>query len=291
MEWIKKVPPRSLVYITIGLIFFLVAAWAFSMVLPDGVDWVLTYRPATLALLRGESPYTSSSMSSKAPFVAAPWGLIPLIPLAILPVKMGRAILLLVSILALAYTCRKLGARPLAMGLFLISPPVIHSLLNSNIEWIPLLGFVLPPQIGLFFISVKPQSGFIVGIFWLVETWRKSGLKGVVRVFGPVTAALILSFIIYGLWPLNANNALNIVNSGFNASLWPISLPVGLGLLVAAIRKRDIRFAMPASPCFSPYVIFHSWSTAVLALSANTAELAAVVAGLWAVTIIRLLGI
>ncbi len=76
----------------------------------------------------------------------------------------------------------------------------------------------------------------------------------------------------------------------FNASLWPVSLPVGLTLIVAAIRRRNIKFAMPASPCFSPYVLFHSWSAALVALSAQTTEMVTAVIGLWILVIIRGMG-
>ncbi|MGH2524133.1 MAG: hypothetical protein ACRDH2_16625, partial [Anaerolineales bacterium] len=64
-------------------------------------------------------------------------------------------------------------------------------------------------------------------------------------------------------------------------------IPVGLGLMVAAIRQQQIRYALPASPCLSPYVLFHSWSSAVVALVTRPAELMAVVIGLWLLVLIH----
>src|SRR5690606_38971700 len=79
-----------------------------------------------------------------------------------------------------------------------------------NIDWLPLVGFVLPPQIGLFFILIKPQMGLAVALFWLVEAWREGGLREVIRVFGPVGAALALSLALYGLWPLRSSQEVGL---------------------------------------------------------------------------------
>jgi len=150
------------------------------------------------------------------------------------------------------------------------------------------LGFVLPPQLGLFFVAVKPQTGFAVAIFWFIDVWRTRGWRKTFETFAPVTAALLLSFLLFGLWPFGFRGVLGIAES-FNASLWPWSIPVGLALVAAAIFKREIKYAMPASPCLSPYVLFHSWSSALIALSANDVAMIAISTALWLLVIIRLL--
>lgn len=254
----------------------------------SGIDWQDTYRPATLAMLQGRNPY-ALEVAPEAPFFAAPWGLLPLVPLALLPLEVGRAVLLLVSLISFAYTARRLGAGRIGVAAFTLSPPVMHCLLNANMEWMPLLGFILPPQIGLFLISVKPQTGFAVGIFWLFAAWRKGGWREVVYTFAPVTIALLLSFVLYGPWLFKVGGVLGIATN-FNASLWPLSIPIGLTLIVTAIRKKEIRFAMPASPCLSPYVLFHSWSSALVALAGHKMELITAVIGLWIVVILQLWG-
>ena len=104
-----------------GLVI-LILLLVMTITLPPGIDWRLTYRPATLALLRGGNPY-ALEVSPQAPFFAAPWGLLPLIPLALLPVEVGRALLLVISLAAFAYTAKKLGAGVVAMVAFLLSPP------------------------------------------------------------------------------------------------------------------------------------------------------------------------
>jgi hypothetical protein len=67
-----------------------------------------------------------------------------------------------------------------------------------------------------------------------------------------------------------------------------MSIPVGLALLVTAIRKQKIEYALAASPCLSPYVLLHSWVGVLLAIVSSTPETIAAVIGLWIFFAIRL---
>ena len=191
--------------------------------------------------------------------------------------------MMICGLLAFVLIARRLGARWLAVIFLLLSAPVLHGALNGNIDWLASLGFILPPQIGLFFVSTKPQLGIAVGIFWLVEAWRRNRWIEVLRVFGPFLGVLLISFLLFGLWPLRAREMPNL---WWNASLWPMSIPVGLALLVVSIKKRRIEFAMGASPCLAPYVLLHSWVVALLAVVAHTAEFIAAVIGLWILVLV-----
>ncbi|HEX9012363.1 MAG TPA: hypothetical protein VF813_02560, partial [Anaerolineaceae bacterium] len=129
----------------------------------------------------------------------------------------------------------------------------------------------------------------IAGIlFLLIQSWTTGGLVKVLRVFGPITIAMLISFAIFGFWPIFS---LREVDLWWNASLWPMSIPVGLALLVAALRRRDLRFTMAASPCLVPYVLFHSWIVALVSLSSELPEMAVAVLGLWILTGLRWLSL
>lgn len=264
-----------------GVNLALIALVAWTM--PFGIDWHLTFRPAALAVWAGQSPYTVDI------FGLAPWGILPFLPFALLPENLGRACLFVLSLGVFGWAAYRLGAKPLVLGAFLLSPPVLNDLLNTNANWLVLLGFTLPPQIGLFFITIKPQVGAGVAVFWLVEAWRKGGWREVARVFGPLAIALGASFLVFGFWPMRSVYVFTSSQT-WNASLWPASVPVGLVLLVSALRQRKIRYAFGVAPCLSPYVLFHAWSGALLALAPAQAEMLVAVAGLWAVVIIRALG-
>lgn len=278
-------PPSFRRWLVIGAGFaWLALAGLAGSYLPDGIDWRLTFRPAALALLAGQSPYTSPIL--QAPFANPPWALLALLPFSWLPVETGRGVWLGLSLVGFALAAIRLGAKPYATAAFLLSPPVLHCLLNANLDWLPLLGFSLPPVFGLFLVSVKPQMGMVIAVFWLVEAWRQGGWRQVLKVFGPFSAVLALSLAVFGLWPLNFISV-SQDTTFWEASLWPTSIPVGLALAAAALRLRKPDYAMAASPCLSPHVVFHSWSAALIPLVSAPVELFAAVVGLWVLIILR----
>ncbi len=265
---------------TVVLIIAMIISVAVGQFLPSGIDWHESFRPASIALLAGQSPYSVET------FYAAPWSLIPLLPLALLPEDFGRGLLFTVSILSFAVLARRLDAKPLAFAVFLLSPPVLHGLLNANIDWLAMLGFILPPQVGLFFVVIKPQVGLGLVVYWLVEAWRVGKFKRVVQVFAPVTLAGAVSILILGFWPFRFQNIIDY-SSDFNASFWPASLPIGLTLIAASLHKEEPRFAVASSPCFSPHVVFHSYAGVLAALLPQTIETVTAVIGLWILVNIR----
>jgi hypothetical protein len=276
----KKLTFQNTIPALIVVAVMLTLSFLLAPIVPPAVDWVTTFRPATLTFLSGESPY------GRFYLVHAPWTLVMLAPLALLPEAVGRVMMILCGLISYAYIAYRLNAKPVAIVFLLLSPLVMHMLLNGNIDWLASLGFILPPQLGLFFISMKPQIGIAVAPFWLVEAWRVGGWKLVLKTFLPFTIVLLLSFVIFGIWPMYSFSY-RVSEVWFNASLWPMSIPVGLALFVASIRKRKIEYAMAASPCLSPYALFYSWTGALLAIVSSTPETIAAVVGLWILIAIR----
>ena len=274
----RAIDHEKVLVVAIACIAILVIAVPLSKILPPGVDWHLMFRPAAMAVLEGKSPYSVEG------FFNAPWTVLVLIPFALLSEEMGRAMLFLLSFIAYSLVAYRIGAKHITVIAFMISPPVLHGLLNSNIDWLALLGFILPPQIGLFFVAIKPQVGIGIMIFWLFQSWKTGGWRETIRIFFPFTLAILASLLIFGLWPLRFNQTISF---SWNASFWPASIPLGLVLLVHAIRTMDIRYAMPAGPCLSPYVIFHSWVGALLPLLTLKWETIIAVIGLWLVVLLR----
>ncbi len=250
-----------------------------AKILPPGVDWHLAYRPAALAVLEGRSPYSVEG------FFNAPWAILVHLPFALFPEEIGRAALFLIGCGVYGLVAYRFGATPVALAAFMVSPPVLHGLLNANIDWLALLGFILPPQIGLFFVVIKPQVGIGVMLFWFYQAWKEGGWRKVVRVFSPISIFLLISFVMFGLWPLRFQQEVSL---WWNASLWPISIPVGLVLLVSSIRFKDMRYAIPVGPCLSPYVLLHSWVGALLPLLSKQIETLVAVSGLWLVVFLRI---
>lgn len=271
----KKQIVKTLFTIAIFIIVIVVG----SKVLSPGIDWRGAFRPAALALLRGESPYDTEG------FMYPPWTALLLLPIAVFPVEIGQALLIFVYLFAVAFTAYKFGGNKISILFILASPPVLHGLLNGNIDGLVILGFVLPPWLGLFLLVIKPQISFGAILYIFIIKWKTEKILGVVRTFAPVTVAYILSIIIFGPWPLRFSQTIAF---SWNASMWPLSIPIGLAFLVMAIRSNNFKYSILASPLLSPYVLLHSWVGTLLAISPYPHETIVAVVGIWLIILIRI---
>ena len=294
-DWYDRLPPWAQILLAASTGLLLVVVLAFPLrQAPGGVDWYRVFRPAAREALALRSPYgveiTPDQISDPAkrlPFFNPPWLLPPLMLVALLPPEWGRGVMLLLAAIGFVAAARRLGGSPVAIGLFMMSPIALLSLFSTNIDWLILLGFTLPPQIGLFFVLLKPQMTGMVALFWLVEAWREGGVREVLRVFWPVTAVTALSFVIFGWWPLQGASV--AVTGSFNWSIFPTGIPLGLVAIAAAIQHREQRLAQASMPFLSPYITLNSWSGALASLLPSDWLMAAAVAGLYLIGGLRLL--
>ncbi len=252
-----------------------------------GRDWRITYRPAALEMMHGRSPYGVKV------FYAAPWSLIPLIPFAALPYEISNVGIFLCGLCAFAYIAYKLNAKPVGMILFLLSAAVVGCLLNGNIEWMPLLGLVLPPPVGLIFAATKPQVGIGIMIYWFFHIYQTKGMWETVKAFLPLALLTLLSFWMYGFWISGFQRTLEQSQASpfdYNLSVWPHGIFAGLWLLYKAIQNKNIRAATAASPFLSPYALQYTWAAVLPAVIHAPVELFIVSFGLWIPVILRFIG-
>lgn len=249
--------------------------------LPIGLDWRDTYRPAALAILEGRSPYSVDI------YYAAPWGAALLIPFAVLPYTIGRFLLFLFSLGSFALVGIKLGARPGSLVIFLTSAAVAGCLNNGNIEFLPLLGAIAPPWLGLILIAIKPQVGVGLAVYWAWSIWREKGFRAVLLTFLPVSLILSASFIIYGPWILRFSQTL--AWSVDNTSLGLLGLALGLPVLLGAIRRRSPELALASSPLLSPYALQFTWVSLLASLLERPRALLLASIALWIPVILRVL--
>jgi len=253
---------KKVLYISLAVLFVLGVYYVYNYLpvqmeltdegLPNiGVDWKYSFRPAVLDLLAGRSPYTESG------FYNPPWLLAVLIPFALFSAPLGSAIIFVVNIYGYIFTAVKLRMNVIMLVFFLAFSGVLINSWNGNIEGLVVLGFVLPPQIGLFFVLCKPQFGIGVAVFWIVQAWIDGGFRRVVRVVAPAGVAMVLSFVLFGFWPAKAPD---LSGAWWNNSIFPYGIPIGFILLGVSIWRRDIRFAIASSPFFAPYVTLHTWA-------------------------------
>jgi hypothetical protein len=271
-------PSDRAVWWAIGLVAGTAALVSITTaVLPAGIDWHQAFYPAARALLRGESPYAAAGE-----FNLPAWSLVPLLPFASGSEAIGRGALCVLALGVLGGTAYRFGASPVALALFLLSPPVLTLLLYANLDWLVLGGLVVPLPLGALLLSIKPQIGAVVLLWCGIELVRRREWRGLALAFGPLAALSAAQLALFGLTPLRATR---LIQSPINASLWPWSIPPGLVLFALSLVRREGRWAMIAAPLLTPYMLLHSYSIVLLAIVHRTKLLAVIVAGLWLVAL------
>jgi hypothetical protein len=262
----------------VGCVFFVLMIYKYA---PLGFDWQFAYRPAVQLAVHGETPYLFGR------FFNPPWLLLVLSPFALLPEKFGFSCFFVASYLGFAYLAYKMGAKPLAFFFFLASQPVIACVKTGNVDWIALMGVLMPPNIGLLFVLIKPQVGIGIALYWSIQEWKKSRFKGLLKLYFPTILALILSILVFGLWPLDIFKIYNLGDARYNDSIWPVGIPVGLVLLTSALKNFELRKFIAFPPFLSPYVLMQSWSGVLLSMIASDIETIAAVLGMYIIGILK----
>jgi hypothetical protein len=241
-------------------------------------DWINTFRPAILKAAAGQSPY------EVAQFYSPPWLLLLLAPVAFIPAQVGWAMLTLLCIGSYAFLAYRFGAAPLTAGIFLLSPFVMHNLITGNVDWLVLLGLLLPPQYGLILLIIKPHMTLGIIVYLTYDIWRQRGFRALAKTYTPLMILTGISFAIFGLWPCKWEAQ---IDAPFNSAVWPQAIPLGMVLLYEAIRKRELPCAIAASPFFTPYLMFHSWVCALFIAMKSPARMFLLVVGAWIVVILQ----
>lgn len=238
-------------------------------------DWDATFLPALRAWFSGGDPL--------AHIYNPPWVLVPLAPFALAPYAVGRIALFVCAFVVFALVARKFNARPMALLALMASPLVLDALVFGNVEWLTILGLLLPTWAAIPFLLIKPQIGIGVVAWLLWETWRKHGALRAIIVLMPTICLTALSFLAFGDWLTRMASYAQFKDSLLNLSFFPYTIPLGLALMVHALRTRRVEFALVASPCFFPVLSPQVWCVALLALVGATWETCAASAGLWVI--------
>lgn len=219
-------------------------------------DWQ-TFYLAARSVLGGHSPYEQPL------FMLPPWGILPLLPMALLPFSLSKGLMFVVSLLILVYIMWRLQMPLLGVVAFLLSPTVIGGLLVNNVDPMVAAGMLFPPAWGLFFLLAKPQIGLGVALFSLVEAWQKQGLGGVLKTFAPLGAVYLLSALLFPVW---IERMLFKAADPWNRSIFPYAIPLGIFLMWLAFRRHNPWYALAAAPFFAPYHTFFTYMVVQIGL-------------------------
>lgn len=227
-----------------------------------GRDIAWFYGPAARMALSGVSPYELNNVAnSQGPFADPPWIVLAAIPFAYLPDVWGRAAWMAAGFMGYGFVLYRMKAPLIGAALFLSSPMVIWSVMAGQVEWLILIGLVIPRPFGLPLLLLKPQMGALLALYWAIDAWRDGGIAAVIRLVAPLTGLLLISFVLYGFWPLEM---LRFTTPDFRARVWPFGLPFAAAALVTAIRRREEFWAGVAGPLIAPFIKFHSWAMSLI---------------------------
>ena len=210
-------------------------------------------------------------------FFNPPWALIPIIPFAILPEQLGHALLGAFTLFSFAYVALQYDAKLLTLIFFLSMPLTLYNAVQLNVDWLMAWGLLLPPQLGLFFVLVKPQLGVFLAFYWFIEALKSGGAKHVFKVFAPVSIAFLLSFALFG----NYFQRATVVFNESDKTFWPASIPVGLAILIISFRTKKAELSLSASLLLSPYIQPYSIPLAIFGLLPDQLMTNVFLFGLW----------
>lgn len=262
--------------IVFGVVAFVFLSVLATLYIKDGPDWLLHYRPAGVAFWEGRNIFLLENN-----YPNPPWAIVFIAIPALFPLQIGRGIWFSIGFFAYLIAAYRMGSRGLGLAAFMLSPPVLHGLLNANVDWMVLLGAVIPIQWGLLLLSVKPQVGAIAGLYLLYQHWKEHGWRGVLQAITPGIILTVLFMFVYGLWFMEIAKdsawALNVRND----TLWPYSIPFGLGAVYLAWKRKDVTWAIAAGPLLFPYSSFHSYVALLVPFCKSTKQMTIAVTIFW----------
>jgi hypothetical protein len=217
---------------------FLALVWAVAAHVPVGVDFHVVFYPAARAVIERTSPYSVQG------FYNPPWLLPLLSPLGLLPEKLAWGVFVTGGLVCYLTAFARAGMDRLEIVLAMFSPLVLYGLWYGNIDFLVLLGAMLPVKYGIWLVSLKPQMGAVLLLLWARRgEWRVVLLAG----------TGVLAVMLFRPPPIG--------DMFWNTSVWPWGIPTGVALAVLAFLRNDERLALGAGPFLSPYVAVPSWVT------------------------------
>lgn len=281
----RNIRKTILFLLAICAVFFI-----FGKIWPPGADYYYVFRPTVEAFLRGDSRLYDELSHG---FYNTPWTIFPLIPIAILPLRYGQALLIIPQILALLFVIDLFMEKSedplnlLIVGLALANIHTFGLVVSGNIDGFLALGLGLgwigakkrKPWLlgwGLWLLSMKPINVLFV-IFVLFKMVWDWSVKDKIIAVSPLVVTVTASFPIFGLrWPLRYVQAMaeHPPNIKPQTSLWRlfshfgVERGIALGLffvvstlfLITIIRKKQIDkltliMAISTNLVFSPYTL------------------------------------
>ena len=198
------------------------------------------YVVATRAWLDGANPW--DVQINGLYFAAPPPTLIPLAPLAMLPLDLGVGVVALSVVVGAVATIRLLRLP----WWWILFPPLVHSMLSGNVQ--ALLVPLILLGAGPIAVLLKVYAGLPLLV---LGRWRAVGITGLVML---VTVPLLPWESFIGQFPQISERLSEQSNYGLPTALLAILLPLALLALAVVGRERAAWLVVPAVwPAQQPY--------------------------------------
>jgi len=198
-------------------------------------------------------------------YINPPWAAL-LVLFGLFPLRLSNAINFLINVIVLFLLIKKVNGGWLGIILCFTSPFFWDLARVNPIDWIPVLGFILPTAWGLPLMAAKPQT---LGAAAIVK-WKNEKFKLTTLI--PLGIVVAASFLIWGNWLPQGTNLL--INKDWNFSFWPISIPLGIYVFYHAYKNSDEILAGAATPLLVPYIAPYSLACLIGLLSGKHKKLA-----------------
>ncbi len=214
-----------------------------------------------------------------------PWAVIPLIPFGLLPVWLAVLLQMILYFGLLAALVFRFEGGLAAVLIVLTSAIAFDTALEINLEWMVVIGLLVPPVWSGPLLLVKPQAALGAWLGFAPRDWLRGGLV----VLAVVAAALLI-------WPgwvggmiadIQANTLgdwgarINIAFS--NLMPRPLSWGIGVALAILALRRRDPVIGVFAWQFVVPYATFYGIMPVFALFASRWPRLALIVSlTLWA---------
>lgn len=232
--------------IIMAIIWWLVTLWIRELsILNVWTDQIDKFTTASSSFF---TPYQNMSG-----FFSPPWAVIPLAPFEWVPLPIATLIQSLIYFSLLAIIAHRYEMSRVGWLVVLSSPLALDAIIELNIDWIAAIGLVLPVQFSFIFLAVKPQA-FPGYVFTLSR-------QQFVRAIIILLITILVSFVIWGNWLEALINEFGTRTLALGASVspWaflpaPVSILIGILLLIYAFRKNDDVLKILSGVFFTPYL-------------------------------------
>lgn len=197
-------------------------------------------------------------------FINMPWAKLMLLPVAILPFSVAVLAQLVIFFVILAVLI-DIFSRPdtsklwkvVGLGSALLSPLALDNAVELNIDWIVALGLLVPPAYSAPFLLVKPQNA----IGYLASFDRRT----LTRWITVALITLLISFIIWGGWPLDWYESFSFRPFAYLVNMAPMifigripAFIIGAILLLIAVWRKNAVAGIWGGMFFVPFIASYS---------------------------------